>query len=90
MALGAEVEQDSECVQLAKGLVEPQPQKYQQGSEEHFTATAAELLNIYLTLVVTPDSQQGVEKFVADSPLGPGQKQLGGTLQRSYSLSFSG
>ena len=50
---------DSEVVKLEKGLVKPEPNKYAKGTEEHFTATAAQLLNIYCSLQPEPDTEAG-------------------------------
>ena len=54
-----DADSDSEVVKLEKGLVKPEPNKYTKGTEEHFTATAAQLLNIYCSLQPEPDTEAG-------------------------------
>ena len=44
---------------------------YAKGSEEHFTATAAELLQIYTSFYPEPQTEAAFVKLVQESPLGP-------------------
>lgn len=72
MAVDAPVaEEESESTKLAKGLIKPEPSKYTRGSEEHFTATAAQFLNIYVGLMPQPETDAAFVKMIQESCLGP-------------------
>ena len=72
MAVDAPVaEEESESTKLAKGLIKPEPSKYTRRSEEHFTATAAEFLNIYVGLMPQPETDAAFVKMIQESCLGP-------------------
>ena len=64
-------EEESESTKLAKGLIKPEPSKYTKGSDEHFTATAAQLLNIYVGLAPQPETEAAFIKMIQESCLGP-------------------
>ncbi|CAK9076470.1 Uncharacterized protein SCF082_LOCUS36862 [Durusdinium trenchii] len=55
------------CAQIAEGSLAPQPSKYPKGSREHFVATAAEQVQIYVSLVPEPATMAGVAKVVKES-----------------------
>ncbi|CAJ1354075.1 unnamed protein product [Effrenium voratum] len=67
----AEEEQDEqdECTKIAQGSVAPQPSKYPKGSAEHWTATAAQQVAIYVSLRAEPPTQSAVARAVGDSGL---------------------
>ena len=46
--------EESEVTKLAKGQVAPVPSSYKKGSDEYFTATAAEMANIYVLVIAQP------------------------------------
>ena len=66
--VAAETEETEES-KLASGKLAPVPSKYQRGSVEHWTATAAQQLNVYVSLLTEPDTQAGLEKLISESPL---------------------
>ena len=61
--------QISEVDQLSRGQLPAEPSRYQRGSVEHWTATAAQMVNVYCSLHPEPDTQAGVAKLVSESPL---------------------
>ena len=69
MSSTAEQEED-EVTKLNRGSIVPQPGKYAKGSQEHLAATAAQSLSIYVSFVHEPETQSGLAKAIASSPLG--------------------
>lgn len=63
--------EDDECTKIAKGAIPATPSRYTKGSVEHFTATAAELLNIYCLLQPEPSTESALIKMISESPLSP-------------------
>ena len=61
--------QASEVDQLSRGQLPAEPSRYQRGSVEHWTATAAQMVNVYCSLHPEPETQAGVAKLVSESPL---------------------
>ncbi|CAE7790570.1 unnamed protein product [Symbiodinium sp. CCMP2592] len=61
--------EETEESQLASGKKAPVPSNYQRGSPEHWVATAAQQLNVYIKLIAEPDTQAGIEKAIVESPL---------------------
>lgn len=62
---------DDENTKLSKGTLPPVPQNYKKGSPEHWTATAAQLMNVYLSLVPPPSTDAGFVKMIQESALSP-------------------
>ena len=65
-----EVEMD-EATKIERGFVPPTPGKYQKGTAEYWTATAAQLCDIYVLLHVEPVTEAAMVKAISESSLAP-------------------
>ena len=63
--------EESEVTKLAKGQVAPVPSSYKKGSDEYFTATAAEMANIYVSVIAQPSTDAAFQKAISESSLSP-------------------
>ena len=70
VAMNAVEQEEDEVTKLNRGSIVPQPGKYAKGSQEHLAATAAQSLSIYVSFVHEPETQGGLAKAIASSPLG--------------------
>ena len=70
VAMNAVEQEEDEVTKLNRGSIVPQPGKYVKGSQEHLAATAAQSLSIYVSFVHEPETQGGLTKAIASSPLG--------------------
>ena len=70
VAMNAVEQEEDEVTKLNRGSIVPQPGKYVKGSQEHLAATAAQSLSIYVSFVHEPETQGGLAKAIASSPLG--------------------
>ena len=61
--------EDDDITKMGKGMMAALPGKYRKGTPEHLTATAAQLLSIYVSLNAEPGTRNGVQKLVAESSL---------------------
>ena len=71
-AAGDEAEQPeeiSDLVKIARGHVVPAPGKYAKDSAEHWVATAAQTVSMYVNLAAEPASRAALSKLVAESTL---------------------
>ena len=70
LAKEPDVEMD-EATKIERGVAPPTPGKYQKGTPEYWTATAAQLCDIYVLLHAEPQTEAAMVKAIAESSLAP-------------------
>ena len=62
-------EEISDVVKIARGHVVPSPGKYSKDSAEHWVATSAQTVSMYVNLAPEPASRAALSKLTAESTL---------------------